>query len=143
MSFMPYRNQAERREELNRLFASKNPRLQKEQITLTKIIRLKKELVRIFLQCREPYVELYTVAHAWVLFERLIYKDVVRKHNRCIYLAICLYISIKLFDMNGTQREITRKLARLEPDMDALMRGQELTKNKLCYEIRVLAALHF
>ena len=43
-------------------------------------------------------MEVYTVAHAWVLFERLIYKNVVRKQNRRLYLAACLYVSKKLLE---------------------------------------------
>lgn len=43
---------------------------------------LKEALVDTFLnQNDSPYIELYSVAHGWVLFERLVYKNVVKTHN--------------------------------------------------------------
>ena len=41
------------------------------------------------------YIEIYTVAHAWVLFEKLIYEGLVKKNNRKIMAAICLLIAFK------------------------------------------------
>jgi hypothetical protein len=41
------------------------------------------------------YVEMYTLAVAWILFETLIRKNLVRKHNRGAYLSTCILISFK------------------------------------------------
>ena len=45
------------------------------------MIKLKEVLVEKFLMSEKPYIELYSVAHGWVLFERLIYKNIVKLHN--------------------------------------------------------------
>jgi hypothetical protein len=46
------------------------------------------------------------MAHAWVLFERLIYKNAIKKHNFRIYLAVCIRISVKLVEQYGdTEQE--------------------------------------
>lgn len=47
------------------------------------------------------YVEVYTLAVAWILFETLILKNLVRKHNRRVYLAVCILICFKQFQMFG------------------------------------------
>jgi len=73
-------------------------------MTLSKIIRLKEDLFNIFLKekkDKKPHVQLYSIAHAWVLFERLILKNLVRSQDRRIYLAVCLLISIKIIEING------------------------------------------
>jgi hypothetical protein len=41
------------------------------------------------------YIEVYSLAQAWVLFETLIQKNLVRKHNRRAYLGTCILISFK------------------------------------------------
>lgn len=88
------------------------------KITLSKIVRLKQDLMKTFLKGKDTYVQLYSVAHAWVLFERLILKNVVRKHNRRIYLAICLLISIKLVEDVGEREAKKKKFGLLEKDVN-------------------------
>lgn len=71
---------------------------------LSDIIQLKNDLIKIFLQQENDsysYGQVYTVAHGWVLFERLIYKNAVKKQNMRIYLATCLEISVKLIEHYG------------------------------------------
>ena len=87
------------------MFQLKHPKINRK-ITLSKIMRLKKDLIEIFLMQKEKIdIEVYSVAHAWVLFERLIYKNVVKKHNRRRYLAACLRISVKLVEIYGDVKE--------------------------------------
>jgi len=107
------------------------------------IIKLKDDLVRIFLVRSDSYVQIYTVAHAWVLFERLIYKNAIRKHNSRIYLSACLLISIKLIELYGGVHKNKGKLTKLNDDLKELINNQILYKPRLEYELRVLALLHF
>jgi hypothetical protein len=64
---------------------------------------------------------LYTVAHAWVLFERLIYKKLVRDDNDAIYLTICLLISIKIVEEHVGTDAKQRKQERLDEDTKKLL----------------------
>jgi len=94
-------------------------------MTLSKIIRLKEDLFNIFLKekkDKKPHVQLYSIAHAWVLFERLILKNLVRKQDRRIYLAVCLLISIKIIEINGFFEGKARPL-QLEKDINLLIKG--------------------
>ena len=46
-------------------------------------------------------MEVYTLAVAWILFETLIQKNIVRKHNRRFYLSTCIFISMKQIQVFG------------------------------------------
>ena len=81
-------------------------------------MRLKYDLIEIFLTKKEvPDIEVYSIAHAWVLFERLIYKNVVKKHNRRRYLAACLRISVKLVELYGGHIVNAQKLKNFNADL--------------------------
>ena len=84
------------------MFSLNNPQINKK-ILFTNLIYLKETLVERFLM-QEPYIELYSVAHSWVLFERLLYKNVVKSHNQSLYLAACLRISVKLYELFGDRK---------------------------------------
>ena len=89
-------------------------------------MRLKDDLVRIFLQRSDSYVQIYSVAHAWILFERLVYKNMIRKHNSRIYLSACMLISIKLVELYGGVDKNKEKLAELNDDLKELIGNQIL-----------------
>ena len=58
---------------------------------------------------------MYTVALGWVLFEKLIYKGIVKKHNRKLIAAICLFVAFKETVYGGyTQNE--ERFQMLEQD---------------------------
>lgn len=83
------------------MFQLNNPKINR-RILFTNLIGLKRDLVDMFLNHDdEPYIELYSVAHSWVLFERLIYKGVIKSHNQRRYLAACLRVSVKLYELFG------------------------------------------
>jgi hypothetical protein len=89
---------------------------------LSDIIKVKDDLIDQFLRNQDSdstFGQVYTVAHAWVLFERLIYKKAIKKHNMRIYLAICLQISIKLHEYYGDveKEEIAAKHKQLDEDI--------------------------
>ena len=66
-------------------------------------------------------MQIYSVAHAWILFERLVYKNVIRKHNSRIYLSACMLISIKLVELYGGVDNNKDKLAELNDDLKELI----------------------
>ena len=80
VSLLPYASKDVDKNKKNRMFALNNPQINRK-ILFTNLIELKEALVEKFLMTEQPYIELYSVAHSWVLFERLIYKDVVKSHN--------------------------------------------------------------
>ena len=103
------------------MFQFNNPKINKK-ILFTNLIELKQDLVDIFLNKDEdPYLELYSVAHAWVLFERLIYKGVVKSHNQRHYLAACLKISVKLYELFGSIDVYSQKLDSFNADVAKLL----------------------
>lgn len=48
-----------------------------------------------------PFVNVYTIAYAWVLFENLIYKGVAKKHNRKLLAILCILITFKSIESFG------------------------------------------
>jgi hypothetical protein len=94
-------------------------------------MKLKDDLVKIFLQRSDSYVQIYTVAHAWILFERLVYKNAIRKHNSRIYLSVCMLISIKLIELYGGVDKNKDKLYDLNADLKELTGNQLLKKPRL------------
>lgn len=103
MSMLPYTSDQDLAEEHNRQFQTKHPQID-SGITLSDLIRLKDDLIDLFLNREQDlnneyeYGQIYTVAHAWVLFERLVYKNIVTQSNQRKYIAACLSISIKLIE---------------------------------------------
>ena len=92
------------------MFQLNNPQINKK-ILFTNLIELKESLVNKFLkEVEEPYIELYSIAHGWVLFERLIYKDVIKSHNMRIYLSACVRISVKLYELFGGYEAYSEKM---------------------------------
>ena len=101
VSFLPYASKDVERNKKNKMFQLNNPQINRK-ILFSNLIDLKEALVEKFLnQEEQPYLELYSVAHSWVLFERLVYKNVVKSHNERNYLAACLKVSMKLYELFG------------------------------------------
>ena len=53
---------------------------------------------------------MYTLAIAWIYFETLIQKKIVRKNNRRAYLATCILIAFKMVQIYGDQSKYTQYL---------------------------------
>ena len=67
------------------------------------------------------YIELYTLAIAWIYFETLIQKKIVRKNNRRAYLATCILIAFKQVQIYGDFTMYTSYLfLQLREDMHRL-----------------------
>jgi len=92
---------------------------------------------------QSDYLEVYTVAHAWVLFERLIYKNVVKKKYRRIYLAACLSVSKKLEDFDNYQRFRKDLELLINPRYREQSGNDRDIMNMHKWEFRVLEALNF
>lgn len=87
MSMLPYVNADDLMEEHIRQFQMRHPRID-SGILLSDLIKLKDDLVDIFFkekqdlksnESEETYVQIYSIAHAWVLFERLVYKNIIKQ----------------------------------------------------------------
>lgn len=58
----------------------------------------------------EPYIEVFTLAIAWIYFETLIQKKIIRKNTRRVYLATCIFIAFKQVQIYGDRSEYTQYL---------------------------------
>ncbi|KAI8333339.1 cyclin-like protein [Chlamydoabsidia padenii] len=87
------------RKELNEQFRLAHPEIPTE-ITLTKIRSIKAHLLEIG---KVVDLEVSTLAHAYVYFEKLVIKNVVSKKNRKLIAACCLFLAFKVNEAKGTQ----------------------------------------
>ncbi|KAG1150764.1 hypothetical protein G6F37_006246 [Rhizopus arrhizus] len=84
--------------EINEQFRLRHPELRAE-ITLSKIRAIKLHLLEIGKQLD---LEISSVAHAFVYFEKLVIKNVVTKKNRKLIAACCLFLATKMNEAKGT-----------------------------------------
>ncbi|CAH8656800.1 unnamed protein product [Schistosoma rodhaini] len=96
-SVLGYIRPNERKREVNRQFHERFPSI---QITLTKLRSIKLVLVQI---AQRLSMDLWIVAHAYVLFEKLVLKLFLTKLNRRLCASASLLISAKLNDVKGSQ----------------------------------------
>ncbi|KAI9323659.1 cyclin-like protein [Dichotomocladium elegans] len=100
--------------ELNEQFRMNHPEIQPE-ITLSKIRAIKAHLVEIG---KVVDLEVSSVAHAFVYFEKLVLKDVVTKKNRKLIAACCLFLATKMNEAKGTWFEPLYQAIDDELDVD-------------------------
>lgn len=84
--------------EMNEQFRLNHPEIPAE-ITLSKIRAIKMHLLEI---AKEVDLEISSVAHAYVYFERLVIKNMVTKKNRKLIAACCLFLATKVNEAKGT-----------------------------------------
>ncbi|KAL9544369.1 hypothetical protein MBANPS3_007663 [Mucor bainieri] len=79
----------------NELFQQSHPDI---QITLSKINAIKTHLLAIG---KQVDLEVSSIAHAFVYFEKLIQKQIVTKQNRKLLAACCLFLATKVNEPKG------------------------------------------
>ncbi|KAK2195400.1 bifunctional CDK5 and ABL1 enzyme substrate 1-2/Cyclin-like superfamily/Cyclin [Babesia duncani] len=100
------------RAELNRKFRNENTWLH-PTLSLTKLSKIKQNLL---LAANEiAPLDPSSAAFAWTLFERLVIKGTVTKHNRKLYSGTCLVLAYK-FNQDGEPDVINNILQHLKRD---------------------------
>uniref|UniRef100_A0A5K3FN26 Cyclin N-terminal domain-containing protein n=1 Tax=Mesocestoides corti TaxID=53468 RepID=A0A5K3FN26_MESCO len=94
-SILGYRRPNEHKRNINREFHQRFPNI---QLTLTKMRSIKLALLSIAFRLN---LDLWIVAHAYVLFEKMILKLFVCKVNRKLCAGAAMLISAKLNDLKG------------------------------------------
>ncbi|GAA5804373.1 hypothetical protein HPULCUR_009861 [Helicostylum pulchrum] len=84
--------------EMNEQFRLNHPEIAPE-ITLSKIRAIKLHLFEIG---KRLDLEVSSVAHAYVYFEKLVIKNMVTKKNRKLIAACCLFLASKVNEAKGT-----------------------------------------
>ncbi|KAI8353621.1 hypothetical protein EDC96DRAFT_517052 [Choanephora cucurbitarum] len=84
--------------EMNEQFRINHPEIPTE-ITLSKIRAIKLHLLEIG---KQVDLEVSSVAHAYVFFEKLVIKNMVTKKNRKLIAACCLFLATKVNEAKGT-----------------------------------------
>ncbi|XP_014679000.1 PREDICTED: CDK5 and ABL1 enzyme substrate 1-like [Priapulus caudatus] len=128
-SVIDYVRPGELKAELNAKFAARHPRI---DLTLSKLRSLKRDVRRT---AADAGLDLYTVAAAYVYFERTVLLGCLNKANRKFVAGTALLLSAKLNDCKGEQ--LTALLGAIEDRMRVDKR--EL----LAYEFPLLVALKF
>jgi len=122
---------ADVKRELNEIFRSAHPEIPQE-ITLSKIRSIKSHLLEVG---KELDLEVSSVAHAYVYFEKLVIKNIITKKNRKLIAGCCLFLATKVNEPKGS---------RLQPLLDAIDDELDIDSEEIReHEFAVFADLEF
>ncbi|KAH8556058.1 hypothetical protein BGW37DRAFT_419827 [Umbelopsis sp. PMI_123] len=117
--------------ELNEMFRSEHPEIPQE-ITLSKLRSIKSHLLEIG---KELDLEVSSVAHAYVYFEKLVIKNIITKKNRKLIAGCCLFLAVKVNEPKGS---------KLQPLLDAIDDELDIDSEEILeHEFAVFADLEF
>ncbi|CAO3676716.1 unnamed protein product [Rhizopus stolonifer] len=85
------------KQEINEKFRAIHPEILSE-MTLSKIKSVKLHLLNI---TKAMDLELSSLSHAYVYFEKLLQKNIITKQNRKLVAACCLYLAVKINEPKG------------------------------------------
>ncbi|CAO3641194.1 unnamed protein product [Mucor hiemalis] len=120
-----------KKKELNDLFRKKHPEITAE-VTLSKINSIKTHLLNIG---KVMDLEISSISHAFVYFEKLIQKQIVNKQNRKLVAACCLFLAAKINEPKGSW---------FEPLLEAIHSEFNISsKDVRSHEFAVFADLEF
>ncbi|VDK66224.1 unnamed protein product [Cylicostephanus goldi] len=114
---------------LNERFAEKFPHI---HLTYSKLRSIKKDL---WLLSKECDVDEYTLAQAYVYFERIVCKGLISKYNRKFVAGVAFLVAVKLNDYK--KPDITRVLECAEEKL------RISRKELLSFELPLCSALEF
>jgi len=97
VSLIPFVKPKNLRQELNEQHRALHPNLH-ETMTLSKLRNLKHQLVEMCNKCK--FLDVSTVAVAWVYFEQLVIRGRVDKSNRKQIAGTCLVLAYKFYNEN-------------------------------------------
>lgn len=104
VSLIPFVKPKKLKEELNEQFRARHPNLH-ESMTLSKLRNLKEQLVLMCIKCK--FLDISTVAVAWVYFEQLVIKGRVDKKNRKQIAGTCLVLAYKYYNESDDTEDHT------------------------------------
>eukprot|EP00347_Sterkiella_histriomuscorum_P010963 403374268 len=155
MAMLPFVNPQRKKDELNRMFQKTHPKISKN-LSLSKIRKLKLNMIEMFLHPEDSNIdqrkikklndiyltEIYSIAQGWVLFEKLIYKGLVKKSNRKIMAAICLLIALKNNQIYGGYKSNEKTFAKFKQNLIEFIEKRP-RQSYIYYELKILSKLNF
>lgn len=140
-SFIPFSEVRNLEQDVNERFWLTHPYLQRLNVQLTHIRKIKFELMELALEERS-IIDLSTAIYAICYFERLVLKLKVNEHNRHLAAAVCVLLSVKFWEGGISSAEVMRK--KIDYTLDKVYELWGVTRGKIfALEFKCFTALDF